>query len=271
MLQREIARNLMVEAAYVGNRGVWWTAPLLAQENYNALTPEGLLAERMYGDTTGIDVTKASDRALLTLPISNPLVLARFPALKNPDVVYKGFPNTQLLNQALRPHPQWLDVLPILGPPLGVTWFDSLQVKAIRRFSHNLDFQTAFTWQKELTLGAKSAAHQRRFRSLEQQADFFHEPAVRACSCVQLHNAQIRVLKQGTQDFVSGYARLDAWWNPSLPERRTDSHSRIQQSASRAIGARAGERYRLVWRGHYFLEPESRSAGAQCRSELPLL
>ena len=37
-LQRELARNLVVEASYVGNRGVWWTAPLLAAQNYNSLT-----------------------------------------------------------------------------------------------------------------------------------------------------------------------------------------------------------------------------------------
>src|ERR1700688_1900607 len=26
-IQREITKDLLVEAAYVGNRGVWWTAP----------------------------------------------------------------------------------------------------------------------------------------------------------------------------------------------------------------------------------------------------
>ena len=26
-VQHEIARGLVVEAAYVGNRGAWWTAP----------------------------------------------------------------------------------------------------------------------------------------------------------------------------------------------------------------------------------------------------
>ena len=28
--QREITSNLVVDAAYVGNRGAWWVAPLLA-------------------------------------------------------------------------------------------------------------------------------------------------------------------------------------------------------------------------------------------------
>jgi len=146
-LQREIMPNLMVEAAYVGNRGVWWTAPLLAKENYNSFTPESLKA------TWGIDITNAADRALLTLPIRSPQVIARFPHLANPSTVYAGFPSDQSLIQALRPHPQWIGIPPFLGPPLGITWYDSLQAKATQRLSRSLSGQVAFTWQKELVLG----------------------------------------------------------------------------------------------------------------------
>jgi carboxypeptidase family protein len=149
-LQREVARNLVVEAEYVGNRGVWWTAPVLATTNYNALTPQGLLS------TWGIDVSKAADRALLTTPISSPAVIARFPFLSNPNNVYPGFPSSSNLNQAIRPYPQWGGVPPFLGPPLGTTWYDSLQAKVVKRYSHGLDIQGAFTWQKELTDGVNS-------------------------------------------------------------------------------------------------------------------
>ncbi len=146
-LQREVMPNLMVEAAYVGNRGVWWTAPLLAKENYNSLTPESLKA------TWGLDITNAADRALLTLPIRSPQVIARFPNLANSNSVYPGFPSDQSLIQALRPHPQWIGIPPFLGPELGDTWYDSLQAKATQRFSRGLTGQVAFTWQKELVLG----------------------------------------------------------------------------------------------------------------------
>ena len=155
-LQREVARNLVVEAEYVGNRGVWWTAPTLDVPNYDALTPQGLLADRQYGASTGIDITKAADRTLLTTPISSPAVIARYPGLANPNNVYPGFPANQPLNQALRPFPQWLGVPPFLGPPLGNTWYDSLQAKVTKRYSRGLDVQAAFTWQKELTNGANS-------------------------------------------------------------------------------------------------------------------
>jgi hypothetical protein len=149
-LQREITHNLVIEAAYVGNRGVWWTAPLLATFNYNALTPEGLKS------TWGIDVSNPADRALLTTRINSPAVLARFPWLANPNNVYPGFPATQNLTQALRAYPQWLGISSFLGPPLGTTWYDSLQAKVTKRLSHGLNVDSAFTWQKELNLGVGS-------------------------------------------------------------------------------------------------------------------
>jgi hypothetical protein len=146
-LQRQLTNNLMVEAAYVGNRGAWWSAPLLASENYNSLTPE------MLKTNYGLDITNATDRGLLLLPINSPQVISRFPKLANPDNVYPGFPAGQSLVQALRPHPQWIGVPPFLGPPLGNTWYDSLQMKATQRLAHGLTGQVAFTWQKELVSG----------------------------------------------------------------------------------------------------------------------
>ena len=157
-LQREIASNLVVEAEYVGNRGAWWTAPVLAAQNYNALTPQGLQQD------WGINVANPADRALLTTPINTPAVQARFPEFGIANLngnatvpgVYPGFPASEPLNQALRAYPQWLGVPPFLGPPLGDTWYDSLQTKVTKRFSHGLDAQAAFTWQKEETLGVNS-------------------------------------------------------------------------------------------------------------------
>jgi hypothetical protein len=146
-LQREITQNLVVEAAYVGNRGVWWTAPVLSIEDYNSLDPQSLKAN------WGLDITNPADRALLTTRINSPLVIARFPWLANPNNVYPGFPATQPLNQALRPVPQFLGAPGFFGPPLGVTWYDSLQVKVTKRLSRGLAVDSAFTWQKELNLG----------------------------------------------------------------------------------------------------------------------
>jgi TonB dependent receptor len=148
--QREIMPNLVVDASYVGNRGAWWVSPLLSSLNYNAVTPEGLKSQY------GLDVTNRADTTLLNTQINSPAVIARFPYLANPNNVYPGFPATQTLLQALRPYPQWNGIPPFLGPPMGNTWYDSLQVKATKRFSHGLSGQVAYTWQKELTNGTNS-------------------------------------------------------------------------------------------------------------------
>jgi len=149
-LQREVTQNLLVEAAYVGNRGAWWSAPLLQDQNYNALTLDDVRR-------AGLDINSAADRALLNTSISSPSVIARFPALANPNSVYPGFPASQPLKQTLRPHPQWgAGIPPFLGPPLGDTWYDSLQAKVTQRFSHGLSLSGAYTFSKELTNGANS-------------------------------------------------------------------------------------------------------------------
>ncbi|HEY6341713.1 MAG TPA: TonB-dependent receptor [Bryobacteraceae bacterium] len=148
--QQQLTRALVVDAAYVGNRGAYWAAPLLAGLNYNAFTQQGLLSQY------GLNVQNPADTALLNTQINSPNVIARFPWLANPNSVYPGFPNTSTLLQALRPYPQWIGIPPFLGPPYGNTWYDSLQVKGTQRLYHGLNMQVAYTWQKELTNGTNS-------------------------------------------------------------------------------------------------------------------
>jgi Carboxypeptidase regulatory-like domain len=162
--QQEIAPNLMVDAAYVGNRGAWFTAPLLDTQSFNGLTQqrlsnlttEGPGGAGVYGATSDMAFTNPADYALLQLQINNPAVIARFPKLADPSNVYPGFPSTQTLAQALRPYPQWYGVPSFLGPPDGTTWYDSLQVKVTKRYSHGLTAQIAYTFSKSLTNAANS-------------------------------------------------------------------------------------------------------------------
>jgi hypothetical protein len=168
-LQREVIHNLLVEVSYVGNRGAYFPAPNMDQIASDSLTPAQLLSQ------DGINFNSATDRALLTDQITNPAVQARFPQLAtyqngapvassacttaNPCTVpgvYKGFPATQPLEQALRAVPQWGGVSPWLGPPLGKTWYDSMQVKVTKRYSHGLQAQGNFTWAKGLVNGSAS-------------------------------------------------------------------------------------------------------------------
>jgi hypothetical protein len=149
-LQREVLPSLVVEASYVGNRGAWFTAPILDLTDYDSLTPQVLALH-------GIKITNPADAGLLLAPISSPDVIQRFPGLANPNNVYPGFPSSQPLNQVFRPAPQFTGVPPFLGPPLGDTWYNALQVKATKRYSHGLQMQGSFTWSKNEVLGTSAA------------------------------------------------------------------------------------------------------------------
>jgi len=140
-IQREITRDLVVEASYVGNRGVWWrTASLL---DYNALTPQGLFSQY------GLDWSNPNDRAILSSQIGS-VGAGRF----QNKLPYAGFPSGSTVAQSLRPFPQFTS-LAATGAPLGKTWYDALQLKATKRFSHGLDFTWTYTRSKELDLGAE--------------------------------------------------------------------------------------------------------------------
>jgi hypothetical protein len=52
--------------------------------------------------------------------------------------------------QSLRPFPQF-GTISALGVPLGESKYDSLQVKANKRYSHGLNLTATFTWQNERT------------------------------------------------------------------------------------------------------------------------
>lgn len=135
-VQRELTGNLVVEAAYVGNRGAWFRTDGLNQFN-------GISNERLR--SFGLDINSAADRDLLTSPISSAAVTAR--GFGKP---YASFRDTATLAQSLRPYPQFENVTS-LWAPLGNFWYDALQVKATKRYSKGLDFTAAYTWSKNLT------------------------------------------------------------------------------------------------------------------------
>jgi hypothetical protein len=140
-IQRELTQNLVVEAAYVGNRGVWLQGNSLI--DFNAVTAERL-------KSFGLDINNAADRALLRSRVDSSTAKARgFGTLP-----YTGFPSTLTVAQSLRPYPQFGSI-PVHYAPLGNNWYDSLQVKVNKRYSHGLVVTGALTWAKALTLGAE--------------------------------------------------------------------------------------------------------------------
>jgi hypothetical protein len=140
-IQRELAPNLLVEATYVGNRGAWWNAAGLICAN--CVTPQ-ILA------TYGLNLNNAADRTLLASPVSAALASARGFGLP-----YPGFPQAATVAQSLRPFPQYGNITNWHWVPDGDTWYESLQMKVTKRFSHGLEFGSNFTWAKQLTQGVE--------------------------------------------------------------------------------------------------------------------
>ena len=136
-VQREITRDLVVDVAYVGNRGDGFTANNLI--NLNAISEERLRS-------FGLDLNNAADRTLLTSRLDSPLAAQRgFNKLP-----YASYSGANTVAQSLRPFPQFGNIA-ALGVPLGKSKYDSLQVKANKRYSHGLNLTATFTWQNERT------------------------------------------------------------------------------------------------------------------------
>jgi hypothetical protein len=142
-LQREISRNLVVEATYVGNRGVWWAAQTLSPYSSNGLSDQRLAAY-------GLSLNNSADLQLLKSPLNSALAAAR--GFSTPP--YPGFPTGLTVAQALRPLPEYTTIVQT-WPPLGDTWYDALQTKLTKRFSHGLDAVVTYTFSKNLALGAE--------------------------------------------------------------------------------------------------------------------
>jgi hypothetical protein len=142
-LQRQVLKDLAVDIAYVGNRTAWTQGNNTV--SLNASSPE-MLAKK------GFDITNAADRAVLTSLWNSPAAQAR--GIKAP---YAGFPTGLTVAQALRQFPQFgTSAAPNITTRWamrGHAWYDSMQVKVTKRYSHNLTAISSFTWQKELEYG----------------------------------------------------------------------------------------------------------------------
>ena len=144
-LQREITRNTVVEASYVANRGVWWTA--------NALSAVNVLKQSDLSGRGFTDFTNAAESALMTTPIST-LSTAQRATLASRGIVlpYSSFPTTLTPRQSILPFPQYTGNISPSQAPLGKTWYDALQVNVTQRFSHGISANVNYTLAKNLDL-----------------------------------------------------------------------------------------------------------------------
>ncbi len=118
-VQHEV-KGFLIDVAYVGNRGNGLNSTI----NMNQLA-----------------VSELSKGSLLTTPLST--------AVANGfQLPYAGYPLTRNVSQALRPFPQYNDVV-ARNTYQGQTWYDSLQTKLERRFG-NFQLLASYTWSKSL-------------------------------------------------------------------------------------------------------------------------
>lgn len=122
-IQQEISKYV-IDVAYVGNRG------------------RGLASTVQLNQ---LPVSQLALGSLLQQSITSPAVVAA--GFTKP---FDSFPNNGTLAQALRPYPQFFDVLE-RNSGQGQTWYDSLQAKVERRFGDFL-MMSSYTWSKSLAV-----------------------------------------------------------------------------------------------------------------------
>jgi len=148
-IQREITRNFVVEAAYVGNRNIW--ASTGGFQDFNAVSVKDL---QRNGFTVDASPQGLADATLLNARL-NSLTPAQQSTLASRgfSLPYASFPNSgpfvQTVFQALRNFPQFSSALSPTAPQ-GKSWYDSLQLNLTKRFSHGFSANAAYTFSKNL-------------------------------------------------------------------------------------------------------------------------
>ena len=166
-IQRQITPNFIIEASYVANRAAWvqqaggplaFLSELSAQQyaRYGLYpypgtgpcsTGGGVCASSTYNNN--------SDRVLLADPISSAVVSQTLASRGITGILpYSGFPTSSTLQSALYPFPQFGGLEPA-GSPTGDSKYDSLQMKATKRLSHNLQAGGTFTWAQGFTRASR--------------------------------------------------------------------------------------------------------------------
>ena len=214
-VQREVIKDLVVDAAYVGNRGTGFLAN-------NLLALNAISEDRL--KSFGLDLHNAADQALLRARLDSAAAAARG-FNKLPYSTYSG---ANTVAQSLRPFAQF-GTLTNFGVPLGMSWYDALQVKATKRYSHGLNLTYTFTWQKEEN--NFSGANYNVFKSPESQK------AIAANSEPLVSVLAFNYIVPGAGDgglMKAVDQRLDGRRHRALCERPADSRSRVAESAQRA-------------------------------------
>ena len=144
-IQRELSRDLVVEASYIGNRGVWWQGVTTASNSNSQLALLNQVGPAAFAALGLNPYANPADNVLLSSQLSAPTVVARVGNL----LPYSGYSTSNTLINALRPFPQFSNI-GVTNAPTGATWYDALYLRATKRLSHGLQLGSSFTFSKSL-------------------------------------------------------------------------------------------------------------------------
>ena len=154
-IQREITRDFIVEATYIGNHAVWIPG---GYGRLSQLSPQFLATYGLYPipGTGPAGTDNLGARTLLATAISSTTV-QQFLSKEGISSVLPyscaapcGFPTSTTLANTLVPFPQFGGIEPS-GSPTGDTMYNSLQAKVTKRFSHGLQAGGAYTYAQGFT------------------------------------------------------------------------------------------------------------------------
>ncbi len=157
VVQRQLAKNLVLDIAYVGSKGVHLP---IQQVNLNQISQENLLFARDNFGAAGACGTTANPTAactdalqFLNFAVANPFLPLVRNATTNPTgpvptgTVISGATITRL--QLLRPFPQYNNVF-YFRPLIGDSNYHALQINLQKRFSDGLSGTASYVWSKLL-------------------------------------------------------------------------------------------------------------------------
>jgi hypothetical protein len=155
-LQREITRNFVVEAAYIGNRNIWGSTVAGTTTGFQDLNAVSVATLQRYGFTVDGSQKGIDDQKLLNSKF-NQLSAAQLSTLaaRGIGIPYASFPTSgpfvQTVFQALKNYPQFSGGTALApSAPQAKSWYDSLQLSLTKRLSHGFSANGAYTFSKNL-------------------------------------------------------------------------------------------------------------------------
>jgi len=191
-VQRELPGRVVVDVAYVGNRGTH----LMVNQELNAV-PRQYLSTSPFRDQRTID--------FLSQQVNNPF-------FGLPEFAGTGLSGQRVArSQLLRPYPHFTSVTANL--PIGTSWYHSLQVGAEKRMSNGLTFQSSWTWSKFMERTEYRNDSDPRPEQVLSPQDYTHRFVLSGIYELPLGSGKYFLTNLGSwQQFLFGGWQVQGWY-----------------------------------------------------------